>query len=103
MESVTFENGKIIVGDEKYEIEHITAIFEEDMPEVEGVVRCTGVEVESDAPSEYNSNLGEWIYNKLADREFPDPDGEMEFEEDAKDIISDLTGVDTSQIRIERQ
>ena len=103
MESVTFENGKIIVGDEKYEIEHITAVFEEDIPNVLGVVRCTGVEVESDAPSEYNSNLGEWIYNKLADREFPDPDGEMEFEEDAKDIISDLTGVDTSQIRIERQ
>ena len=103
MESVTFENGKIIVGDEKYEIEHITAVFEEDIPNVLGVVRCTGVEVESDAPSEYNSNLGEWIYNKLADREFPDPDGEMEFEEDAKDIISDLAGVDTSQIRIERQ
>ena len=100
MESVTFEDGKIIV---EYEIDNILAVFEEDIPNVLGVVRCTGVEVESDAPSEYNSNLGEWIYNKLADREFPDPDGEMEFEEDAKDAISDLTGVDTSQIRIERQ
>lgn len=100
MESVTFEDGKIIV---EYEIDDILAIFEEDIPNVLGVVRCTGVEVESDAPSEYNSNLGEWICNKLADQEFPDPDGEMEFEEDAKDIISDLTGVDTSQIRIERQ
>lgn len=100
MESVTFEDGKIIV---EYEIDDILAIFEEDIPNVLGVVRCTSVEVKSDAPSEYNSNLGEWIYNKLADQEFPDPDGEMEFEEDAKDIISDLTGVDTSQIRIERQ
>ena len=101
MESVTFENGKIIVGDEEYEIEHITAIFEEDISEVEGVVRCTSVEV--DAPSEYNDKAETQIYNALADREFPDPDGEMEFEEDAKDIISDLTGVDCSRIEIVRQ
>ena len=100
MESVKFEEGKIIV---EYEIDNILAVFEEDIPNVLGVVRCTGVEVESDAPSEYNSNLGEWIYNKLADREFPDPDGEMEFEEGAKDIISDLTGVDCSRIEIVRQ
>ena len=100
MESVTFEDGKIIV---EYEIDNILAIFEEDIPNVLGVVRCTGVEVKSDAPSEYNSNLGEWICNKLADQEFPDPDGEMEFEEDAKDIISDLTGVDCSRIEIVRQ
>ena len=47
MESVTFEDGKIIV---EYEIDNILAIFEEDIPNVLGVVRCTGVEVKSDAP-----------------------------------------------------
>ena len=100
MESVTFEDGKIIV---EYEIDNILAVFEEDIQNVSGVVRCTSVEVNSDAPSAYNDELGEQIYDELADREFPDPDGEMDFEEDAKDAISDLTGVDTSQIRIERQ
>ena len=52
-------DGRIIdsadVDELSYEIEQITASFEEDINDVIGVVRCTGIEIESEAPPELNA------------------------------------------------
>lgn len=98
--------GKIIVYDDKYnelsyEIEQITAEFEEDMPDVIGVVRCTGITIESNAPSDINSEAENEIYNEFADVEYNDADGDGRYRKKAIKAISMRTGVDMSQIEIE--
>ena len=98
-------DGKIVVYDDdeelSYEIEQITAEFEEDMPDVIGVVRCTGITIESDAPTDINSEAENEIYNEFADIEYNDANGDGKYREKAKRAISNRTGVDMSQIEIE--
>ena len=88
--------GKIIVYDDKYnelsyEIEQITAEFE----------RCTGITIESNAPSDINSEAENEIYNEFADVEYNDADGDGRYRKKAIKAISMRTGVDMSQIEIE--
>lgn len=100
-------NGKIIIFDDctneerSYEIEQITAEFEEDIPDVIGVVRCTGMTLESDAPSEINLAAEEELYKELADVEYNDADGEGRYRKNAAKAISKRTGVDLSRIKVE--
>lgn len=100
-------DGKIVVFDDNedeessYEIEQITAEFEEDIPDVSGVVRCTGITIESDAPSETNSEAETKLYNEFADIEYNDADGDGHFRKQARKAISERTGVDISRIGIE--
>ena len=100
-------DGKIVVFDDhkdeepSYEIEQITAEFEEDIPNVSGVVRCTGITIESDAPSEINSEAETKLYNEFADIEYNDADGDGHYRKMARKAISERTGVDISRIEIE--
>ena len=100
-------DGKIVVFDDdegeerSYEIEQITAEFEEDIPDVIGVVRCTGITIESDAPSDINSDAENEIYNEFADVEYNDADGDGQYRKIARKDISERTGVDKSLIDIE--
>jgi len=84
-----------------YEIEQITAEFEEDIPDVIGVVRCTGISIESDAPSEINSEAENELYNEFADVEYNDADGNGQYRKEARIVLSERTGVDVAQIEIE--
>lgn len=100
-------NGKIVERDNceeeksSYEIEQITAEFEEDIPDVIGVARCTGIIIESDAPLEINSKAETMIYNEFADVEYNNVDGDRIYEKKAREAISKRTGVDASLIVIE--
>lgn len=112
MEFSEFSNGKIIAIDydadddynkeQEYEIEQITAEFEEDMPDVSGVLRCTGITIESNAPSDINYEAGTTLYNEIAECEFFDPDGDGRYISEAEKCISGNTGVDVSKIVIEQ-
>lgn len=100
-------NGKIIelddYGNEKYSylIEQITAEFGEDIRDVIGVVRCTGIIIDSNAPLEVNSEAEKELYNAFADVEYNDANGDGSYREEAREDISKRTGVDISQIEIE--
>ena len=98
-------DGKIVVHDEDkeylYEIGQITAEFEEDIPDVIGVVRCTGITIESEAPLEINSAAETKLYNEFADVEYNDADGDGSYRDDSRNDLSKRTGVDTSLIEIE--
>lgn len=99
-------DGRIIdsaddVEEVAYEIEQITAIFEEDINDVVGVLRCTGIEIESDAPPELNAEAETMLYNEFADIEYNDANGDGSYMEEAKNNISKRTGVDSSQIEVE--
>lgn len=100
-----FMEGKIIDSNEEeensYIIEHITAGFEEDRPEMTGVLRCTEIEICSDAPSELNSKAEEELYNAFADAEYNDAESDGVYREEARVDISKRTGVDISKIEIE--
>lgn len=97
-------DGRIIdsadVDELSYEIEQITASFEEDINDVIGVVRCTGIEIESEAPPELNAQAETMLYNEFADIEYNDADGCGSYMEEAINDISERTGVDSSQIEI---
>lgn len=99
-------DGKIILYDDEgnklsYEIEQITAEFEEDILDVIGVVRCKRITIESNAPSDINSKAEKEIYNEFADIEYNDSDGDGWYRKEAINEISTRTGVDMSQIEIE--
>lgn len=99
-------DGKIILYDDEgnklsYEIEQITAEFEEDILDVIGVVRCKRITIESNAPSDINSKAEKEIYNEFADIEYNDADGDGCYRKEAINEISTRTGVDMSQIEIE--
>ena len=100
-------NGEIIEYDDddnvknSYEIEQITAVFDEDISDVIGVVRCTQIIIESDAPSNINSEAENEIYNEFADVEYNDADGDGWYIKEAKEDLSKRTGVNISQIEIE--
>lgn len=100
-------NGYIVMydnnEDEKYsyEIKQITAEFEEDIPNVIGVVRCTRITIESDAPLEINSKAEIELYNEFADVEYNDADSDGQYRKEARIDLSERTGVDISQIEIE--
>jgi len=105
-------DGNIVVYDDNegeersYEIEQIVAEFEEDIPDVIGVVRCTGITIESDAPSEINSEAEDEeaeneLYNEFADVEYNDADGDGRYRKEAIKALSEETGVDISRIEIE--
>ena len=101
-----FIDGKIIEQDDfdkscSFVIEQITAEFEEDMPNVEGIVRCTGITIESDAPSDINSDAETELYNEFADVEYNNADGDGNYVEQARKDISERTGVDVSRIDIQ--
>ena len=101
-------DGKIVETDDYdgeetlYEIELITIEMAEDIPDVIGIVRCTGITIESNAPSEIKSDAELVLYNELADEEYNDANGDGMYESDVKQTISERTGVDISQIEIER-
>lgn len=84
-----------------YEIEQITASFEEDINGVIGVFRCTGIEIESEAPTELNAQAETMLYNEFADIEYNDANGDGSYTEKAKSDISERTGLDSSQIEVE--
>ena len=99
-------NGKIIAFDyhgnkKSYVIDQIRAEFEEDMPEVIGVLRCTGITIESNAPSDVNSEAEAELYNEFADIEYNDANGDGSYMDEAKEDISNSTGVAVSKIEIE--
>lgn len=101
-----FDKGKIISRDEddnvySYDIEVINAEFEEDMPDIIGVYRCTGITISSDAPNAINSEAEDYLYNDLADEEFNDADRKGKYIKKAEKAISNKTGVDKSKIYIE--
>lgn len=87
--------------DISYEIEQITATFGEDIHDVIGVVRCTGITIESDAPEDINTEAEEGLYNEFADIEYNDADGDGTYIKEAEKDISDSTGVDISKIVID--
>ncbi len=96
-------DGKMVVynEDDSYEIEHITAEFEEDIHDVIGVVRCTGITIENDVPSQIKSEAEDELYNAFADIEYNDANGDGQYMKKARKAISKRTGVDTSRIVIE--
>lgn len=100
-------DGKIVEFDDykgeecSYVIKQITAEFEEDIPDVIGVVRCTGITIESNAPSEINSEAEAELCNEFADIEYNDADGDGRYKKKARNDISERTGVDISKIEIE--
>lgn len=100
-------DGNIVVYDNNegeeysYKIEQITAEFEEDIPDVIGVVRCTGITIESDAPLEINSKAENELYNEFAGVEYNNADGDGQYRKEARRALSERTGVDVSQIEIE--
>jgi len=100
-------DGNIVVYDDNegeersYEIEQIVAEFEEDIPDVIGVVRCTGITIESDASSEIISEAENELYNEFADVEYNDADGDGRYRKEAIKALSEETGVDISRIEIE--
>lgn len=98
-------DGRIIdssdVEELSYEIEQITASFEEDINGVIGVLRCTGIEIESEAPTELNAQAETMLYNEFADIEYDDANSDGSYMEQAKSDISKRTGVDSSQIEVE--
>lgn len=98
-------DGKIVVSDDdeelSYEIDHITADFDEDIPNVIGVVRCIGITIESDAPTNIISEAETKIYNEIAHISYEDIDGDGKYWEEAKRDINKETGVDMSRIEIE--
>lgn len=81
-----------------YEIKQLTAVFEEDRPNMIGIVRCVKITIESDAPADINSAAENEFYNKFAAAEYSD--GNEEYKETAKKAISEQTGLDISQIEI---
>lgn len=98
-------NGNIVVYDESeeysYGIKQITAEFGEDIHDAIGVVRCTGITIESDAPSEINAKAEDELYNEFADIEYNNADGEERYRREARQAISERSGVDISRIVIE--
>ena len=63
-------DGRIVVSADDFEevaygIEQITAIFEEDINDVIGVLRCSRIEIESDAPPELNAQAETMLYNEI--------------------------------------
>ena len=99
-------DGNIVVflddedGEASYEIKKIIAEFEEDIHNVIGVVRCTGITIESDAPAEVNSEAEIELYSEFADVEYNDADGDGHYRDDAKKALSKRTGVDISRIEV---
>ena len=99
-------DGRIVVSADDFEevaygIEQITAIFEEDINDVIGVLRCSRIEIESDAPPELNAQAETVLYNEFADIEYNDANGDGSYIEEARSDISERTGLDSSQIEIE--
>lgn len=98
-------NGMIVVHDgleeQSYEIEQITVSIEEDRENVIGILRCTGIEIESKAPADLNTEAEAMLLNEFADVEYNDADGDGGYQEEIREDISERTGVDASQIDIE--
>lgn len=90
--------GSIVVS---YEIFHINATYEEDRENVLGVCRMTGVEIEcdGDVPSHILSEAERQIHNHFADQEYFTEDSN--WNQQAKDDISDYTGVSSVNIDFE--
>ncbi|MCH5256754.1 MAG: hypothetical protein J1D87_05645 [Lachnospiraceae bacterium] len=84
-----------------YIIEKITVEFEEDRPDIPGVVRCTGIIIDSNAPSNINSQAELELFNKFADVEYNSADGIGSYRKEAEKDVSMRTGVDISQIEID--
>lgn len=102
-----FLDGKIIESKDyedegnSYIIEHITAEFEEDRPEVIGILRCTKITIQSNASLQLNTEAEDKLFNGLAEEEYNDADGDGNYKEEARKDISKRTGVDISKIEIE--
>lgn len=100
-------DGKILILDEcdgkedSYEIEQITARFEEDIPDVLGVVRCIEINIDSSAPFEINLAAENKIYNEFADSEYNNAFSDGSYREEARKDISKRVGVDISQVEID--
>lgn len=99
-----FENGKIdvIEDDEKisYEIESMTVLLEEDRDDMPGILRCTDIFIESNAPGKINSEAQINLYNKFAAEEYNDADGSGSYRKEAQRDIHNATGIEMSRIEI---
>ena len=96
-------NGEIVVYDDKecsYKIEKIVVEFEEDIHNVIGVVRCTRITIESNAPAEVNSKAEGKLCNEFADNEYNNAGGDGRYMGEARKAINERTGVDISRIVI---
>lgn len=99
-DGMIYESIECMDDSRAYKIDEITAEFDEDNPEVIGIVRCTAITIESDAPDELNREAELALLNQLADIEFYDADGDGTYRQEAAEEISQLTGVNIDQIDI---
>ncbi len=99
-------NGNIVANEDNegeecsYEIESLKAEFEEDRSNVMGVVRCTGIIIESDAPLKINLEAEKDLYNEFASIEYNNADSDGQYREEAMEALRKRTGVDFSRIEI---
>ena len=93
------ENGSIVCDGGTYPIKNAGASYGYDMPNVNNVLRMTGLEIESDAPSEINSEVERQCFNKLCDEPFVEED--ERWSENAIKSIKECLGVDDDKINIE--
>ncbi|MDE6244436.1 MAG: hypothetical protein K2M50_02130 [Treponemataceae bacterium] len=93
-----FEKGKIVCAGGTYSIEGVEASYGYDISGVNNVRRMTSLEIESDAPSEINSEVECQCFNKLCEDEFGDED--ECWSENAIKRIKKFLGVDDDVINI---
>ena len=69
-----FEKGKIVCAGGTYSIEGVEVSYGYDIPGVNNVRRMTSLEIESDAPSEINTEVEHQCFNKLCEEGFGEED-----------------------------
>ena len=101
-----FSDGMIVdsddsedVAERSYVIEQIVAAFERD--DKTGFAHCIGITIQSDAPSQLNSEAEDELYNSFDTVGYNDADWDGSYREEAREYISERTGVAISQIEIE--
>lgn len=92
------KNGNIVCNGRTYSIESVEASYGYDIPDVNNVRRMTNLEIESDAPSEINTEVEHQCFNKLCEEGFCEED--ECWSEDAIKRIKECLGVDDDVINI---
>lgn len=95
------ENGNIVCDGVAYPIIKVVASYGYDMPNIEGVVRMTRLEIESDVSAEINNKVTNCCFNELCEEEFVVED--ECWDENAKKSIKECLCVDYDIINIEFQ
>lgn len=93
-----FEKGKIVCDGGTYSIESVEASYGYDIHDVNNVRRMTSLAIESDAPSEINSEVECQCFNKLCDEPFVE-ENEC-WSENAIKRIKECLGVDDDIINV---